>query len=137
MLNHPLTLILPNAHFFWKKIILYLVKKMKSVQCCGFSLLLWDVGSVVKERLAFAIDDIAIMFQAKVLPKYWKVPKGLSLQMKSPRINKLRSSSSDRRSHQNNLGFEDLLPHQASMLNALLALCCYLGLLVSTLVKLV
>ena len=102
-----------------------------------FSLLLWDAGSVVKERLAFAIDDIAIMFQAKVLPKYWKVPKGLSLQMKSPRINKLRSSSSDRRSHLNNLGFEDLLPHQASMLNALLALCCYLGLLVSTLVKLV
>ena len=41
-----------------------------------FSLLLWDAGSVVKERLAFAIDDIAIMFQAKVLPKYWKVPQG-------------------------------------------------------------
>ena len=54
-----------------------------------FSLLLWGAGSVVKERLAFAINDIAIMFQAKVLPKYWKVPKGLSLQMKPPRINKL------------------------------------------------
>ena len=76
MLNHPLTLILPNVPFFCKKIILYLVKKMKSVQCCGFSLSFWDVGSVVKERLAFAIDDIAIMFQAKELPKYWKVPQG-------------------------------------------------------------
>ena len=46
---------------------------MKSVQCCGFSLSFWDGGSVVKERLAFAIDDIAIMFQAKELPKYWEV----------------------------------------------------------------
>ena len=47
--------------------MLYLVKKMKSVQCCGFSLSFWDGGSVVKERLAFAINEVAILFQAKLL----------------------------------------------------------------------
>ena len=40
------------------------------------SLSFLDVGSVVKERLAFAINEVAIMFQAKVLPNYWKVSKG-------------------------------------------------------------
>ena len=65
--------------------MLYLVKKMKSVQCCGFSLSFWDGGSVVKERLAFAINEVAISFQAKLL----EGPTGSW-------VCKLRSSSSDR-----------------------------------------
>ena len=52
--------------------MLYLVKKMKSVQCCGFSLSFWDVGSVAKERLAFAI----IMKLLLCSKKNWKVPQG-------------------------------------------------------------